>query len=79
MVLMTSQDKLHRDMCLYIHHSGRYCGSMFCVTYLWLDLYVGSRSWWKEVRALFWLCCCLVEYDSLDNFLCQYVFQTFSS
>jgi hypothetical protein len=73
MVLKNLQDKLYRDVCFYIHHRGRYCGSMFSISHFRLNLSLGSRGWRKKIRALLWLCCCLVEYDCLDNLLRQYV------
>lgn len=81
-VLTSSQDKLHRDMCFYFHHRGCDCGGMFCISHLWLDLPLGCRSRWEKVWALLWLCGCLVEYNGLDHILCQYVFRepfTFTS
>lgn len=69
-ILTKNQDKLPRNNGIHIHHGRSYCRSMLCFAVRWLDLSLGCGGWRTTVWAVVGVCCCLVEYDCLDDVLC---------
>ena len=72
-VLKQFQDELYRDLCVHLHHCSRHCRGLLRSPNSRFNLPLGCGGWRASVRALVRIHRRLVEYDRLDDVLCQYV------